>query len=42
VADRIATVGAEPAPSTSEAFGAYIRSESEKWGKVVAEAGVKE
>lgn len=42
VAGRIASVGAEPTPSTPEAFGAYIRSESEKWGKVVAEAGVKE
>jgi tripartite-type tricarboxylate transporter receptor subunit TctC len=42
VVERITTVGAEPAPTTPEAFGAYIRSESEKWGKVVAEAGVKE
>jgi tripartite-type tricarboxylate transporter receptor subunit TctC len=42
VTDRMASVGAEPAPSTPEGFGAYIRSESEKWGKVVAEAGVKE
>jgi tripartite-type tricarboxylate transporter receptor subunit TctC len=42
VAERLTSVGAEPVPSTPEAFGAYIRSESEKWGKVVAEAGVKE
>jgi tripartite-type tricarboxylate transporter receptor subunit TctC len=42
VVDRIVSVGAEPTPSTPHEFGRYIRSESEKWGKVVAEAGVKE
>jgi tripartite-type tricarboxylate transporter receptor subunit TctC len=39
---RLAALGTDSVPSTPEAFGAYIRSESEKWGKVVAEAGVKE
>jgi tripartite-type tricarboxylate transporter receptor subunit TctC len=42
VVERLTAVGAEPVPTTPEAFGQYIRSESEKWRKVVAEAGVKE
>jgi tripartite-type tricarboxylate transporter receptor subunit TctC len=33
--------GAEPATSTPEEFGRFIRSESEKWAKVVKAAGVK-
>ena len=33
--------GAEPKPGTPEAFGDFIRSESAKWAKVVAEAGIK-
>ena len=35
------TLGAEPKPGTAEAFGLFIRSESAKWAKVVAEAGIK-
>jgi tripartite-type tricarboxylate transporter receptor subunit TctC len=31
--------GFEPSPSTPEAFGAYIKSESVKWAKVVKESG---
>jgi tripartite-type tricarboxylate transporter receptor subunit TctC len=33
--------GLEPAPSTPEAFGAYIRSEIAKWRKVVQASGAK-
>ena len=33
--------GLEAAPGTPEAFGAYIRSEYRKWGKVIAEAGIR-
>ena len=33
--------GAEPVGSTPEAFGAYIKSEFNKWGKVVRATGAK-
>jgi len=33
--------GAEPVPTTPEEFGAYIRSEIEKWRKVIVAAGAK-
>ena len=32
--------GADPAPGTPEEFGAFIRSEIAKWGKVIREAGI--
>jgi len=41
LADKLRTLGAEPKPGTPEAFGQFIRSESAKWAKVVAEAGIK-
>jgi tripartite-type tricarboxylate transporter receptor subunit TctC len=38
-----ATTGADPQPSASpEAFGALMRAEIAKWGKVVKQAGIKE
>jgi tripartite-type tricarboxylate transporter receptor subunit TctC len=33
--------GLDPAPSTPEEFGAYIRSEIAKWRKVVQASGAK-
>ena len=30
----------EAAPGTPEAFGAYMKSEYSKWGKIIAEAGI--
>ena len=39
--EKIRVLGAEPAPSTPEAFANFIRSESEKWGKLINEAGIK-
>ena len=33
--------GTDAAPSTPEAFGRFIRSEYEKWGKVVRAVGIK-
>jgi tripartite-type tricarboxylate transporter receptor subunit TctC len=33
--------GAEPVVASSEEWGAFIRSEVEKWAKVVKEAGIK-
>ena len=32
--------GLESAPGTPEAFGAYIKSEYQKWGRLIAEAGI--
>jgi tripartite-type tricarboxylate transporter receptor subunit TctC len=40
-AEKIRVLGAEPAPSSPEKFAAFIRSESVKWGKLIAEAGIK-
>lgn len=41
VVKRLADVGAEPGGLSGDAFGAFLRSESEKWGQVVKTAGVK-
>jgi tripartite-type tricarboxylate transporter receptor subunit TctC len=38
---RLATEGAEAAPGTPEEFGAFIRSERDRWGAVIRKAGVK-
>jgi tripartite-type tricarboxylate transporter receptor subunit TctC len=40
-AAKIRVLGAEPAPSSSEDFAKFIRSESAKWGKLIADAGIK-
>jgi tripartite-type tricarboxylate transporter receptor subunit TctC len=34
-------LGVEPAPTRPEAFDAYIRSETQKWGKVIRQANIK-
>ena len=34
VIEKLRAIGAQPVPSTPEAFAAYIRSESEKWGRL--------
>lgn len=34
-------LGVEPAPTTPEAFDAYIRAETAKWGKVIRQASIK-
>ena len=41
VAEKIRTLGAEPAPTSPEEFGRFIQSESTKWGKLITEAGIK-
>ena len=38
---RLATLLAEPAPSTPEAFGAFVRAEHAKYEKVVKASGAK-
>ncbi|WOH53462.1 tripartite tricarboxylate transporter substrate binding protein [Bradyrhizobium sp. sBnM-33] len=39
--EKIRVLGAEPAPTSPEAFAKFIQSESVKWGKLIAEAGIK-
>ena len=41
VRERFATQGLTPMPTTPEQFGAHIRSEIEKWGKVAKAANIK-
>lgn len=41
VAEKIRTLGAEPAPTSPDGFGRFIQSESTKWGKLINEAGIK-
>jgi tripartite-type tricarboxylate transporter receptor subunit TctC len=38
---RFADFGAEPAPTTPEAFNAIIKSEIAKWSKVIKDANIK-
>jgi tripartite-type tricarboxylate transporter receptor subunit TctC len=39
--DLLFTQGLDPAPSTPDAFGAYIRAEIRKWAPIVREAGAR-
>jgi tripartite-type tricarboxylate transporter receptor subunit TctC len=41
VKQRLAEMGGASAPMTQEQFGAFIRSEIDKWGAVVRQAGIK-
>jgi len=41
VRERLLADGAEPVGNTAEQFGAFIKSEIEKWGKVIKAAGLK-
>ena len=40
--EQFATLGVEPEPRTPQEFGAFIRSEIEKWGGVMKFAGMKQ
>lgn len=39
--ERIANMGADVVGSTPDQFGAFMKSESAKWGKVIREANIK-
>lgn len=41
VKEKLLSQGATLSPTTPDAFAAYIRSEIDKWGKVVQAAGIK-
>lgn len=41
VTGRFVTLGAELVSSSADDFGAYIRSETVKWGKVIRDSGAK-
>lgn len=41
IRERITADGAEPIGSTPEAFGAFLKKEMLKWGKVVKESGAR-
>jgi len=41
VIERLASVGAEPGGNTPSEFGAFIRSEAEKYARIVREANVR-
>ena len=38
---RLASLGADPLSSTPEQFASYLRSEIDKWAKVVKASGMK-
>jgi tripartite-type tricarboxylate transporter receptor subunit TctC len=40
VRDRLVTLGFDPRGGTQDAFAAYVRSEVEKWGKVIKATGI--
>ncbi|MEA2930668.1 MAG: hypothetical protein QOG38_3096 [Hyphomicrobiales bacterium] len=41
IKQRFIAVGAEPVPTTSEQFSAFIRNEIDKWSAVIAKSGAK-
>jgi tripartite-type tricarboxylate transporter receptor subunit TctC len=41
VRERLTSMGMEPSSMTPKEFGAFIRSESQRWGKLVRDAGIK-
>jgi tripartite-type tricarboxylate transporter receptor subunit TctC len=40
LAKKLADVGAEPGSLSGSEFGAYLRAEADKWGKLIKDAGV--
>lgn len=41
IKDQLAGFGSEPGGGTPEEFAAYIKTEIDKWGKVIKDAGIK-
>ena len=40
ITERFSEISVDPAPSTPEEFGAFIKSETDKWRVVTTEAGI--
>lgn len=41
VKEQMAALGAEPAGDTPDAFGAFVKAESVRWGKIIKEKGIR-
>ena len=41
VRERFSGPGADPTPSTPEKFGAVMKADAEKWGRIIKQAGVR-
>ncbi|MBI3371027.1 MAG: tripartite tricarboxylate transporter substrate binding protein [Betaproteobacteria bacterium] len=41
VRERFIGLGADPTPSTPERFGAVMKADAEKWGRIIRESGVR-
>jgi len=41
VRERFSGLGADPMPSTPEKFGAVMKADAEKWGRIIKQAGVR-
>jgi tripartite-type tricarboxylate transporter receptor subunit TctC len=41
VRERFSGLGADPTPSTPEKFGAVLKADAEKWGRIIRQAGVR-
>jgi len=41
VKDRLVVLGAEIVASTPQEFGAFIKADIAKWGRLVKDAGIK-
>jgi tripartite-type tricarboxylate transporter receptor subunit TctC len=39
--EQLAELGAEPVGNSSPEFAAFIRSEHERWGRIIRERGIK-
>ena len=41
VKEQMATLGAEPGGDSSPAFGAFVKAESARWGRIIKERGIR-
>jgi tripartite-type tricarboxylate transporter receptor subunit TctC len=41
VHEKFSGLGADPTPSTPEKFGAVMKADAEKWGRIIPQAGVR-
>ena len=42
VHDKLVNAGATPVGGTPDSFGTFLKSEYEKWGKIVKDRGIKD